>query len=244
MPKTFRRLLYIFLIGFFSLNTEAQEKPKFKEVILNGKPAMLNIETGEVLLKLTKTSIDSLNLKSEQVGKQQQRFLKYHRVEEGETLLDISKKYKVSLTRLKALNNLETTLINAGQVLLINKSEENSKAITMKETKLEAVLPKEPSIHVVSEGETLYSISKSYNLTVNELKAMNNLKGNIIQVGQNLKVLSSDDIKEIPKDSIVVKKGDTLYSLAKRFNTSVEALKELNQLNSNLIKVGQELRVR
>ncbi|KAA0550180.1 LysM peptidoglycan-binding domain-containing protein [Bacillus sp. BGMRC 2118] len=88
----------------------------------------------------------------------------------------------------------------------------------------------------VKKGDTLYSISNKYNMTVEELRLANSLTSNIIYVGKILKVKDSNEI--------VVKRGDTLYSLAKEHKTSVEKLKEMNKLTTNTIYIGQLLKVK
>ena len=96
--------------------------------------------------------------------------------------------------------------------------------------------------YIVKSGDTLYSIAAKYNLSVNELKKLNNLTSNIISVGQILKIgknISSNEYKEY-----IVKRGDTLYSIAKKFNMSVDELKKLNNLTNNIISIGQKLVVK
>jgi len=104
-------------------------------------------------------------------------------------------------------------------------------------------LTEKSNIHVVKKGETLYSISKSYGLSVQDLKSRNNLSSNLIKIGQELTIKETSKKNE-SVNSVVVKKGDTLYSLSKRYNTTVEELKRLNNLETNLILVGQTLRLR
>lgn len=93
--------------------------------------------------------------------------------------------------------------------------------------------------YTVSAGDTLYSIAREYNTTIDEIKILNNLSTNILYVGQKLKV---------PMTTItttyIVEKGDTLYSIADKFNTTVDKIKSLNNLNSNFLKIGQELIVK
>lgn len=91
-----------------------------------------------------------------------------------------------------------------------------------------------PVTHKVVSGDTLFSLSKKYGLTVNELKEFNNLKTDTIKVGQVLK---------LARLIHTVVSGDTLYSLAKKHNTTVEILQSINGLKDNLIKVGQVLRL-
>lgn len=94
--------------------------------------------------------------------------------------------------------------------------------------------------YVVQPGDTLWNIAKRYNISVQELKKLNNLTNNTISVGQRLK------IKEIPEEEITqeiytVKLGDTLYSIAKKYNITPDAIKNTNGLTSNILSVNQQL---
>lgn len=103
--------------------------------------------------------------------------------------------------------------------------------------------------HQVQKGETLYSISRKYGISVGELCSANNIStSSVIKTGQNLKIptknLSEKSTNEkIEKtDTYIVKKGDTLYGIAKRFGVSVETLTIMNKMSgSKTIKVGQTL---
>lgn len=90
--------------------------------------------------------------------------------------------------------------------------------------------------YIVKKGDSLWSISNKYGITVDELKKENNLKSNIIKVGQVLKIpkVSSENF-------YIVKKGDSLWSISKKFNTTVDQIKSLNNLTSNLLSINQKL---
>ena len=97
----------------------------------------------------------------------------------------------------------------------------------------------------VKSGDTLYSIAKKYNISVNELKELNNLKNNNIIVGQVLKIKSNIPSEEVTgKNYYIVKSGDTLYSIAKKYNTTVDEIKKLNNLKSNNLSIGMELKIK
>lgn len=116
------------------------------------------------------------------------------------------------------------------------------------------------TVYKVERGDTLYSISKKYQITVAELRTANNLKENdIIKVGQKL-IIPDADIstaaalsttnkkvtidKNIKTENYQVQKGDTLYGIAKKNGISVAELMALNNLNSSsVIKVGQKLKL-
>lgn len=97
--------------------------------------------------------------------------------------------------------------------------------------------------YIVAKGDTLYSIALSLGFTVEKLKQLNNLTSDVIQVGQILKI--NDDSSNNGSNFInyTVQKGDTLYAIANNFNTSIEELKKVNNLLSNLISVGQVLKI-
>lgn len=110
------------------------------------------------------------------------------------------------------------------------------------------------TVHTVKKGETLASIAKKYHISVSNLKKWNNLKKDVINVGQKLTIYSSggpmattstnsNAVGSSSPKYHVVKAGDTLLSIAKKYNTTVGNLKKWNNLKSDSIKVKQKLRV-
>ncbi len=106
--------------------------------------------------------------------------------------------------------------------------------------------------HKVTAGESLFSIAKRYNLTVDELKSMNNLLSNTINAGQMLKVGAVNEVavQEAVKETAVaksvvhtVKKGDTLYSLARQYDCSVSDIRKWNPKMSDAIKIGERIMI-
>ena len=89
--------------------------------------------------------------------------------------------------------------------------------------------------YTVQRGDTLYSISRRYNIPVAELIRINNLTSNILSIGQKLYFTENN------KNIYIVQKGDTLYSISRKFNISVNELKQLNNLTNNEIYPGQVL---
>ncbi|MBO6607275.1 LysM peptidoglycan-binding domain-containing protein [Psychroserpens sp.] len=96
--------------------------------------------------------------------------------------------------------------------------------------------------HTVQKGETLYGLSRRYGATLTELKRANNLETTLIKTGQVLRVQNFDALYDSNTWKVI--KGDTLYNIAKRTNTTVDELKRLNNLSSSLIKIGQILRLK
>jgi LysM repeat protein len=148
----------------------------------------------------------------------------------------------VPLNTLKQLNNLETTIVNEGQRLKVSSIDTFDKENQQDESNSKVSTP---DFHVVQKGETLYSISNQYNLTVAELKHLNNLQSDLVKIGQRLKVRNLNNESDNSNlDSVIVKSGDTLYSIAKKYGISVKTLKQLNNLVDNQIVIGQKLRLK
>ncbi len=107
----------------------------------------------------------------------------YHSVKQGETLYRIALTYGISVATLKRLNQLEDNNIQVGQQLIVSESAPQQVSETIQQQTSET-----PVIHTVSQGDTLYSISKQYNTSVATIKTLNNLTGNTISIGQQLKI--------------------------------------------------------
>ena len=146
-------------------------------------------------------------------------------VQKGDSLYQIAKKYNITVDELKKINNLNTNTLSIGQILNIpnKETEENKNFIS----------------YTVQKGDNLYQIGNKYNVTINKLKELNNLSSNILSIGQILKIpVSNDEYIIYP-----VKKGDSLYQIAKSYNTTINEIKSLNNLTSNLLNIGQELKI-
>ena len=96
-------------------------------------------------------------------------------------------------------------------------------------------------MHIVQVGDTLYSIAKKYNTTVDRIKSLNNLTSNTLSIGQILKIPTSNE--NISTKTHIVQVGDTLYSIAKKYNTTVDTIKNLNNLPNNTLSIGQVLKI-
>ena len=96
--------------------------------------------------------------------------------------------------------------------------------------------------YVVQKGDSLYSIARKLNTTVDELKSLNNLTSNTLSIGQVLKIPSKVVIDD-EENIYVVKSGDTLYKIAQNYNTTIDELKNINNLTTNTLNVGQLLKI-
>ena len=151
-------------------------------------------------------------------------------VQKGDTLYSISRKFNISVDTLKRLNKLNSNDIFVGQQLILVEPEN----------------PVEHDIYIVKKGDSLWSISQKYNINVNDLIKLNNLDNLTLQINQQIKV-PKQNIEEPPTDNeeiYIVKKGDTLWSISRELGISVNELKELNNLSSNLLNIGQQLKIK
>lgn len=146
-------------------------------------------------------------------------------VKKGDTLYSISKRYDVSVNEISRVNNLTSSVLTIGQTLFIPINDSID----------------EFNYYTVLKGDTLYSISRKFNTTVDSLKKLNNLNSNLLSVGEQIKVPSSFDNNYSDDLIYVVKEGDTLYSISKRYDVSVDSIKKLNNLINNNLYVGQKL---
>ena len=168
----------------------------------------------------------------------------YYTVQEGNTLSEIAKRYGVSVRELQTINGIiSPNLIYPGEVLKIYPKEKRKHRREGKE--------KFYSTYVVKIGDTLSAIALKFHTTVDELVNLNDISdANLVYPGEILKIPS---IKRGPSKSVstkqyiktyIVRGGDTLLSIAKRFNTTVEKLAEINGItNYNLIYPGQVLKI-
>ncbi|WP_077624650.1 C40 family peptidase [Sediminibacillus massiliensis] len=108
----------------------------------------------------------------------------------------------------------------------------------------------EASSYKVKSGDTLWSISQKYNTSVQNLQSINNISGTIIYPNQVIETgsgessnSSSSNVSSSNTSTYKVKSGDTLWAIGKKYGTSVNTLKSLNGLSSDLIRVGQTLKV-
>lgn len=150
-------------------------------------------------------------------------------VKAGDTLYRIATLNNTTVDILKQLNNLASNNLTIGQILILPSTEIIE-------------IPTTTTTYTVKAGDTLYSIAKKYETTVDKIKQLNDLTSNILTIGKQLQIPTTKFI-ETPTTTIThtVAPGDTLYSIARTYNTTVNNIKELNNLQSNLLTVGQQL---
>ena len=148
----------------------------------------------------------------------------YYTVKSGDSLWSIAKKYNISVEDLKEENGLTNSLLTIGDVLKIPT--------------IEATEDKK-NLYVVKKGDSLYKIAQNYDTTVSELMELNNLTSTNLSIGQLLEIPTMN----IDNGIYIVKKGDSLYKIARENNTTIDNLISINNLSNTLLSVGQKLKL-
>ncbi len=151
-------------------------------------------------------------------------------IKRGDTLSELAIEYGTTVDRLVELNNIANpNLIFAGSTLLVPINDGKKQSVT----------------YTVKKGDTLSSIAKKYGITVSQIVNINNIKHpNLIYVGQVLTIPTETNINDIGHILYKVRRGNTLYQIARMYNTSIAQIVRLNRIaNPNLIYAGQILRI-
>ena len=163
-------------------------------------------------------------------------------VNKGDSLDSIARVYKTTVQEIQKLNNLKSNALSIGQELKIPENYVNDAS---------ANLPTYIN-YTVKKGDSLYSIAKRYGITTNTIIKDNALKNNLLSIGQNLKIRTKKEsiVEECFGDETsdknieyIVKKGDSLYSIAKKYNTDVSTIMKNNNLKSSNLSIGQILKI-
>ncbi|HRN97856.1 MAG TPA: LysM peptidoglycan-binding domain-containing protein [Flavobacterium sp.] len=180
---------------------------------------------------------------------------KYYKVRRGDNLSSIADRHGVGLSELKKWNGLRSNKVNAGTTLKI-KTNQAVAAKPKKETPKpaapvaqveEAVAAANPSddFYVLQQGESLSAIARKHNLSVADLKKLNNFEDDALLAGTKIKVSEpAAEVEAKPEVRLVeyvVKKGEFLGFIAKKHNITLEQIKEWNNLQDVNIHAGQKL---
>ena len=199
---------------------------------------------GEIIslnyLKNDKLSIGQVLRIPETYTKDEEMYMpifKNYTVQSKDSLYSIAKKNNISVDTLMKDNGITGTNLTVGQVLKIRVPEVE----VIDECYGEDYTPQDniSSInYTVKKGDSLYKIATKYNTSVNAIQKLNNLNNINLSVGMVLKIPSNVSNNST---NYVVQKGDSLYSIAKKFNTTVDSIKRKNNLTNNLLSIGQKL---
>ena len=191
---------------------------------------------------------------------------KFHKVKRGDNIGEIANKYNVSVAEVKKWNKLKNNNIGLGTNLKIIKNE-RVVTIVKKEVKGEKInttVESENQIasnqnnseenpedfYVVQKGDNLFTIAKKFNVSLEDLKDWNNIEDGIIQSGSKIALNNASpntrQVEEAPKAETkvveyVVKNGDNLGAIAKKYNASISDIKDWNELQDDNITIGSKL---
>ncbi|WP_033960599.1 lytic transglycosylase [Psychroserpens jangbogonensis] len=239
MLKNFKVLAMVFVVIASCFEATAQTDT-FKDVLLDGKPAKLNLVTGEI----TFTNGEIAKSRSAKKIK--------------DSVLDTRTEIKTNLIKdMSVVSDNAQNVATVDSVNLVVDKVEDSMQMTESKTPEQTnssseandykvstdVMTSTSDFHMVKEGENLYLLAKRYNTSLGQLKSANDLETTLIKVGETLRVRNFESLEEPSNIVWVVSKGDTLYNIAKRNNTTVDDIKNENSLSNNLIKIGQELQL-
>lgn len=160
-------------------------------------------------------------------------------VKAGDTLYSIARNNNISVDVLRKDNALSNDVLSVGQIIRIRLQD--GQTIEIEECFGEDYqIPNNNYVlYTVKKGDNLYNIARAYNTNVGEITKLNNLKSTALSIGQQLKIPSSNS--SVSVTTYIVKKGDSLYSIARKYNTLVDSLIKKNNLKTNNLSIGQKL---
>lgn len=163
-----------------------------------------------------------------------------YKVQSGDTLWEIAKKYNTSINHLAQINNIKNpNLIYVGEIITISCNHNNNENENTN-TNQEIINYK------IKPGDTLSQIAMRYNTTISSIVSLNNIKNpNLIYAGDVIKIKKNNSNLANNGGYYTGRRGNTLWGIAKKYNTSVANLVRINGIrNPNLIYAGQRIRVR
>jgi N-acetylmuramoyl-L-alanine amidase len=163
-----------------------------------------------------------------------------HVVKSGESLSLIAVKYDKSTAELTSYNNLRSTSLAIGQKIKIPGGGFDSLASSSQ------VVVNQELEHEVRRGESLSLIASKYNKTAEELKLYNKLRSTSLAIGQKIRIPGeqvSSDVSREKEFTHQVKRGESLSLIAQKYDVNLTILKQYNRLGSNLLYIGQLIKV-
>lgn len=151
-------------------------------------------------------------------------------VKSGDSLYSIGQKYGFTIQDLLDYNNLDSTLLSIGQIIKIPTSSSNLEQVNYIN-------------YTVKPGDSLYSIGRQYDVFTQQLMDYNNLASTLLNIGQVLKIPTNTGNNQANYIEYTVKSGDNLYAIGRRYGYTAQELMNYNNLKSNLLSIGQTLRI-
>lgn len=182
-----------------------------------------------------------------------------HEVLDGQTLSEIGAKYHTTVATLQQVNNLDGTLIRAGRSLIVPTSARPLSEYTLSASGRGVIeLPNSgvKSTYVVRKGDNLWSIARRHDTRVKKIAAWNAISaGGILRPGQKLVIWHETastqpnqliEVSGTPAGQLryTVRRGDSLWTISRRFGVTVMALRQWNGLSGKeYLQPGQQLKV-
>ena len=241
------RLLLMLLICFVSFGAFSQEEDKnieeFIPIDIEGKEAFMSTKTGEYVFRShEKTNPEALVTTASGVVYTD---VSLHAVKKGESLYSIAKKHEQSVDELKKNNNLKSSNLDIGQKLkIVKKLMVNSSSPVISYAGEERIIAK------LRPGQSPTNLNPPSEITKVEVtskeKNVESITKEVVSKDESSKdaeVLAEINVQNEAKSLHVVKKGESLFSIAKKHNLTVQKLKELNNLVLNNLSIGQRLKL-
>ncbi len=213
---------------------------------------------GPHVLLLPIDKVDAFNEKLAKTELKDRLRWQYYQVAKGDSLSVIAKKFSTSPSAIQKLNNLDNNIIRIGQQLLVPlsegalQSEHLPNAVRVAANKV----TQEKVTHVVKSGDTLWDISREYDVTVKELARWNKLRDSaVLRLGQKLTVFKdtktaaqqpSENLQSVNRTiTYKVRRGDSLARIASKFNLTVDEIVKWNNLEGQkYLQPGQKLKLK
>ncbi|MBT6149812.1 MAG: LysM peptidoglycan-binding domain-containing protein, partial [Gemmatimonadetes bacterium] len=161
-----------------------------------------------------------------------------HTVRSGESLWTIARRFGTSVTDLRRWNRLTDSVIRPGQKLTVGSQP--TRLVTANR-RVSTTDDRGRLTHLVRDGESLWSISRQYEVRIDDLQTWNGLAGSLIKPGQSLIV--SDASTGVAIYTVV--RGDTLYSIARKFGLNATDIARQNNMSlASTLLTGMELQIR
>lgn len=166
-----------------------------------------------------------------------------HKVDEKETLYAISRRYGTTVEAILQYNPTAGAGLEIGQIVKVPFTPKKERVV------------QEGGIHKVAEKETLYSISRVYGVSVDEIRLWNGLTSNALSLGQELVIKRMNTITTSgtvvqANQEVILEKGkhqvaqqETMFSISRKYGISIDDLRRWNNLDGNELKIGQILTV-